>query len=170
MPPGKNPKLTDAQVAILRTWIDPVRAEDTKAAGKRLGRHGELLVVSAPDSATVPAVRRRRMFATRSTVSCSSGSPLKGLEFSPEASRLTLVRRFYFDLWGLPPSPEQADAFLADDRPDAWERLIDSLLASPTIWRALGAGTGSTSRGMPTRRVSLTPTTNARPPGAIAIS
>jgi hypothetical protein len=55
----------------------------------------------------------------------------KGLSFSPEADKPTLVRRAYLDLLGLPPSPEEVDAFVADGRPDAYERLIDRLLASP---------------------------------------
>src|SRR5438874_2970555 len=55
----------------------------------------------------------------------------KGLSPAPEADRRTLVRRLYFDLIGLPPTPEQIDAFLKDARPDAYERLVDSLLASP---------------------------------------
>lgn len=50
---------------------------------------------------------------------------------SPEASRLTLLRRACFDLTGLPPQPEEAQAFLDDNSPDAYERLIDRLLASP---------------------------------------
>ncbi|MGE3999389.1 MAG: PSD1 and planctomycete cytochrome C domain-containing protein [Planctomycetaceae bacterium] len=54
-----------------------------------------------------------------------------GLGLSPPASREVLLRRAAFDLLGLPPEPEQIDAFLADDRPDAYERLVDRLLASP---------------------------------------
>lgn len=49
---------------------------------------------------------------------------------SPEADKLTLVRRVYLDLIGLPPTPKEADAFVADTAPDAYERLVDSLLAS----------------------------------------
>src|SRR5262249_24076835 len=55
----------------------------------------------------------------------------KGLTFSPDAQRVTLVRRAYLDLIRLPPAPEEVDAFLTDSRPDAYERLIDRLLASP---------------------------------------
>jgi hypothetical protein len=55
----------------------------------------------------------------------------RGLTFAPDADRVTLLRRAYLDLWGLPPAPEEVDAFLADDRPDAYERLLDRLLASP---------------------------------------
>jgi hypothetical protein len=55
----------------------------------------------------------------------------KGLEAAPRASKSTLVRRVYLDLLGLPPTPEEADRFIADNAPDAWDRLIDRLLASP---------------------------------------
>src|SRR6202020_1385907 len=50
---------------------------------------------------------------------------------SPAADRHTLVRRVYLDLIGLPPTPEEVDAFVRDDSPDAYERLVDRLLASP---------------------------------------
>ncbi len=55
----------------------------------------------------------------------------RGLRPAPQADRRTLVRRLYFDLHGLPPTPEEIDAFLKDDRPDAYEKLADELLRSP---------------------------------------
>ncbi|TWT53071.1 Planctomycete cytochrome C [Rubripirellula amarantea] len=55
----------------------------------------------------------------------------EGLEPAAEASRIELVRRAYFDLHGLPPTPDQVNAFVNDDRPDAWPRLIRELLDSP---------------------------------------
>lgn len=54
-----------------------------------------------------------------------------GLEPAPEADRVTLIRRLYFDLLGLPPTPEEVDAFVGDPAPDAYERLVDELLARP---------------------------------------
>jgi hypothetical protein len=54
-----------------------------------------------------------------------------GVEHAPEASREALIRRATFDLTGLPPTPDEVRAFVADARPDAWERLIDRLLESP---------------------------------------
>ena len=54
-----------------------------------------------------------------------------GLQPAPEADRATLARRVYFDVTGLPPSPAELEAFMDDEQPDAWERLVDSLLASP---------------------------------------
>ncbi len=55
----------------------------------------------------------------------------KGLGFAQEADRATLIRRVTFDLTGLPPTPEEIKAFLNDDHPDSYERLVDRLLASP---------------------------------------
>ena len=55
----------------------------------------------------------------------------KGLKPSPEADRRVLVRRLYFDLTGLPPTPEEVAAFVADPAPDAYEKLVAKLLASP---------------------------------------
>ena len=54
-----------------------------------------------------------------------------GLTLSPEADKLTLVRRATLDLTGLPPTPAEVEAFLTDGRPDAYEKLVDRLLASP---------------------------------------
>ncbi len=54
-----------------------------------------------------------------------------GLSPAPEADRATLIRRLYFDLIGLPPAPEEVAAFVNDPQPDAYEKLVDRLLASP---------------------------------------
>jgi hypothetical protein len=55
----------------------------------------------------------------------------RGLSFAAEADRRTLCRRLYFDLTGLPPAPEAVEAFVKDPAPDAYEKLVDKLLASP---------------------------------------
>ena len=57
---------------------------------------------------------------------------------APPADKRTLIRRVTFDLTGLPPTPEEIDAFLADDRPDAFARLVDRLLASPAYGERWG--------------------------------
>src|SRR5207302_6331464 len=54
----------------------------------------------------------------------------EGLQPAPEADRITLIRRLYFDLTGLPPSPEEVRAFVNDKAPDAYEKVVDRLLAS----------------------------------------
>jgi hypothetical protein len=81
-----------------------------------------------------PAVPRVRDAArARTTIDAFLLARLegKGLTFAPDADRVTLLRRACLDLLGRPPAPEEVDAFLADDRPDAYERLLDRLLSSP---------------------------------------
>jgi hypothetical protein len=82
-------------------------------------------------SAAVPVVRQAER--TRNPIDAFIEQKLeaKGLSLAPEADRLTLLRRAYHDLIGLPPEPAQVQAFLADNEPDAYERLIDRLLSSP---------------------------------------
>jgi hypothetical protein len=62
------------------------------------------------------------------------------LKPSPEADRRVLIRRLYFDLLGLPPKPEEADAFVSDKSPDAYERLVDKVLASPRYGERMAIG------------------------------
>ena len=62
-----------------------------------------------------------------------------GLEPNPEASRRDWIRRVHLDLVGLPPSPEAVDRFESDSQPDAHERVVDSLLASPRHGERWGA-------------------------------
>src|SRR5205085_6623428 len=54
-----------------------------------------------------------------------------GVTPSPQADRPMLIKRLYYDLLGLPPKPEEVDVFVTDQAPDAYEKLVDSLLASP---------------------------------------
>src|SRR5262249_10173329 len=63
-----------------------------------------------------------------------------GMRPSPEADRRTLARRLSFDLIGLPPPPEQVEAFQNDRSPDAYERFVDSLLASPHYGERMAIG------------------------------
>src|SRR5690606_16688814 len=55
------------------------------------------------------------------------------LSFAPEADRLTLLRRLHYDLTGLPPTPDEVERFLADPAEDAYDQLVDRLLASPAF-------------------------------------
>ena len=81
--------------------------------------------------------------AIRSTPCYWPGSKSEGLEPAPPAERVALIRRLTYDLTGLPPTPEEVDAFVADPAADAYERLVDRLLASPHYGEKPGAGTGS---------------------------
>src|SRR5262249_54866884 len=78
-----------------------------------------------------PTVRRQERVRNPIDAFIFAKLDSSGIEPSPEASKTTLLRRVYLDLIGLPPTPEQAAAFLADPRPEAYERLVDQLLQSP---------------------------------------
>src|SRR5258705_10098675 len=78
---------------------------------------------------TVPAVRHQDWPRNAVDAFVLAKLEAKGLSPSPEGDRLTLLRRVTFDLTGLPPTPEEVTAFLGDSRPDAYERVVDRLLA-----------------------------------------
>ena len=142
MPPKEEPRLTAAQVAEIRTWLD--------AGAPLLDRKGPAKPATDSDRRNHWAFRpldRNAAMATlketslRPNPSSSSTHPIdvfvaaklasKRLASAPLASRQTLIRRAYFDLLGLPPTPEQVDRFVNDRSPSAWEALIAELLASP---------------------------------------
>ncbi|HEY3789225.1 MAG TPA: DUF1549 and DUF1553 domain-containing protein, partial [Urbifossiella sp.] len=80
-----------------------------------------------------PALPRAQKTKPSNPIDCFVQAKLaeKGLSPAPEADKRTLIRRLTFDLIGLPPTPEEIDAFLKDDSPGAYEKLVDRLLASP---------------------------------------
>lgn len=79
----------------------------------------------------VPPVRQPERVRTPVDAFLLDKLEVKGLGFAPEADRITLLRRTCFDLIGLPPAPEEVDAFLNDRAPGAYERVLDRLLGSP---------------------------------------
>jgi cytochrome c553 len=125
MPPGKD-ALTPGEVAILRDWID---------AGARMEPAGgsdepAWWSFRRPFRPPVPAVRDASM-ANAIDAFILAKLQQNGLRPAPPADSVTLVRRAYFDLHGLPPTPEQVEEFVNDTASDAYEKLIDRLLASP---------------------------------------
>src|SRR6266852_7176262 len=78
-----------------------------------------------------PAAKNARLAATPIDRFILAKLESKGLKPNPPADRVTLIRRLSFDLIGLPPTPEEVDAFLADRSPNAYEKVVDRLLASP---------------------------------------
>ncbi|MGE3315273.1 MAG: DUF1549 domain-containing protein, partial [Planctomycetaceae bacterium] len=90
--------------------------------------HWSFVPLAAP---AVPAVEHPELSRNPVDHFVQAGLEAKKLSLSPEADRATLLRRLSFDLIGLPPSPEDVAAFLADDSDDAWERVVDRYLASP---------------------------------------
>ena len=132
MPPEK-PRLPDKQIALLRAWIDqgakaPAdEVADSAAAGK--SSHWAFQPVVRP---AVPQVRSPKS-EVRNSIDAFVLDRLRKQSIlpSPEADRVTLIRRLSLDLLGLPPAPPEVDAFVKDPSPDAYERLVERLLASP---------------------------------------
>ena len=85
----------------------------------------------APRRPEIPEVERADQVRTPVDAFLLSRLEEKGRSYAPEADRRILLRRAYFDLIGLPPTPEEQDAYLVDERPGTYELLIDRLLASP---------------------------------------
>lgn len=134
MPPGEK-KMPDDEVATIVRWIDAgSRTVRPESSGPASSITAEELAHWAFQPVTNPAVPQpKQADKVRNPVDAFLLERLEqaGLAYSPEAERETLIRRVYFDLWGLPPTPAEVEAFLTDRRPDAWERLVDRLLASP---------------------------------------
>ena len=134
MPPGEK-KLSPDEVRAIREWIDqgvPTTRPEPASADQLAYTEEERAFwsfrpVVAPPVPEVTAVDRVR---TPVDAFVLARLEREGLSFSADADKRTLIRRAYFDLLGLPPSPEDVDAFLADDDPAAWSRLVDRLLDS----------------------------------------
>jgi len=120
MPPVKSHKfLTPEEIELIGRWIDEGAVYETHWAYVKPERP-ELPQVSDPDWPANPIDH---------FILARLDEP--GIQPSPRADARTLMRRVTFDLTGLPPTPEQAAAFLADDTPGAYERHVDALLATP---------------------------------------
>ena len=136
MPPGKK-KLTTEEIDLIGRWIDggakTMRAEPKKlGAGLRITPEERSFWAFKPiERPLLPRIAQPELVRTSIDAFLLKKLQERRLSFSPEADRRTLIRRAYFDLWGLPPEPEDVARFIADDAPDAYERLIDRLLASP---------------------------------------
>lgn len=124
MPLGFAP-LANAQIALLRAWIDQgvVWPEGNSAK-----RHWAYLPPVRPK---VPQVHNRAWVRNPIDVFVLARLEREGLKPSPEADKTTLIRRVTLDLTGLPPTPGEVAAFLADKRSNAYARVVDRLLASP---------------------------------------
>jgi mono/diheme cytochrome c family protein len=123
-PPDSHRTLTTAQKEQLKRWV---------AQGAEFTGHWAFETLHRPPVPKTPWFRLfGPKFPIRNPIDAFVRAKLKqaGLSPSPEASRETLIRRVTLDLTGLPPTPEGVDAFLADKKPDAYERVVDRLLAS----------------------------------------
>lgn len=134
MPPEGTP-LTEKQIDLIRRWIEtgaawPENELDRTAAYDSRRDHWAYQPLKRP---TPPTLNAKEAAWARTPIDAFILSALRkhNLAPSPPADRRTLLRRLHYDLIGLPPSPEETAAFLADEDPQAYERLVDRLLASP---------------------------------------
>jgi uncharacterized protein DUF1553/uncharacterized protein DUF1549/cytochrome c len=129
MPLG-GPPLPPEQIALVRAWIEAGAAIPKDQAAGQPSRTTHW-AYKKPVKPAPPEVKHVSLVRNPIDRFLLARLEKEGLSFSPEASKETLIRRLSLDLTGLPPSPGEIDAFLADTRPDAYERLVDRLLASP---------------------------------------
>ena len=108
-PPAVKKPLTDAEKKVLSDWI---------GAGARYDPHWAFVPPKKSAAKSLDEIVRGRLLK-------------EGLNPSPEADKVTLIRRAYLDLIGYPPTPDELDAYLKDTSANAYEKVVDRLLASP---------------------------------------
>ncbi len=128
MPPADSGKtLSASEKALLRRWIE---------SGAEYQPHWAFV---APARPPVPNMGRAQGVSNPIDAFVAARLEAEGIEPSPRASKERLIRRLYFDLVGLPPTLAEIDAFLADDAPDAYERVVDRLMKSPHYGERMAA-------------------------------
>ncbi|HEV3263031.1 MAG TPA: DUF1549 domain-containing protein, partial [Gemmataceae bacterium] len=120
MPPAATGKtLSERQIALIRRWIEQ---------GAKWQKHWSLIPPARP---LLPRVQHGERVRNAIDAFILARLESEGQGMSPEADRTTLIRRVTLDLTGLPPTPAEVDAFLADQSPDAYDKVVDRLLRSP---------------------------------------
>jgi hypothetical protein len=128
MPPARSGrKLTDIQIDLIRRWIEQ---------GAKWQKHWSFI---APQRPALPEPNKWTWARTAVDSFVLDRLDRNGLTPSPEADRAALIRRVTLDLTGLPPTPAEVDAFLADSTHNAYERVVDRLLASPRYGERMAA-------------------------------
>ncbi len=137
MPPKSELKLTEKHVGVFKRWID-AGAAARYTGGMSADQDPPLTdedrnwwAFRKPVRPAVPRVEHKDLVRTPIDGFLLNKLEEKNLTYSPVAQKTTLLRRAYLDVIGLPPNPKESDAFLADESSEAWEKLIDRLLASP---------------------------------------
>jgi len=118
-PPEAHKTLKPEQIALLREWV------------KQGAQYEELWSFLPPKHQPIPAVTHGDWARNAIDNLVLARLEKEGLQPSPEADRRSLIRRVTYDLTGLPPTPEEVEAFVADSTPDAYEKVVERLLASP---------------------------------------
>jgi len=135
MPPGSH--LSESEIAALEAWVK-MGAPDPRAATVSTSKltgltnkarsHWSFQAVEKP---AIPKVKNSAWVKNPIDSFVLAKLEASGMKPALPASRSTLIRRAYYDLTGMPPTVEEVRAFLADKSPNAWEKVIDQLLASP---------------------------------------
>jgi hypothetical protein len=118
-PPASGLSLTDKEIETIRLWIDQGAKWETHWA------------YTAPVRTEPPAVKNAKWPRNAIDQFILARLERDSLKPSPEADKVTLLRRVTFDLTGLPPTPAEVDSFIKDTSPNAYEKVVDRLLASP---------------------------------------
>jgi hypothetical protein len=126
--PRKTAALPKEKIDLIRRWIDEGAAWPDAAGAGRVERHWAYVKPVRPE---MPKVKNSAWVRNPIDAFILARLEKEGLAPAPEAPKETLLRRVSLDLTGLPPSPAETDAFLADASPGAYEKAIDRLLASP---------------------------------------
>ena len=137
--PFKLPKLSDEQIGHLKNWLDLgfvydaplVEQADAKKEREVTDNDRQFWSFQPLGAVAVPAAKETQWVKNDIDRFILVAQEAKGLHPNPEADRLTLIRRASLDLLGIPPTPEEVDAFVNDADPLAYEKLIDRLLESP---------------------------------------
>ena len=124
MPPGG--RLAEAEIQLLSDWIRGGAAWGSGPAAPR-GRHWAFAPPVRPER---PVVSNPGWNRTAVDEFILARLEREGIQPSPPASKRTLIRRAYLDVIGLPPTPEEVEAFVADERAEAWSEVVERLLAS----------------------------------------
>ena len=128
--PIKHDPLSNEQIALVKSWIDQGAnwPDQANVAGAAIAKHWAYQKPIRPEA---PAVKNATWVRNPVDAFVLARLEKEGLSPSPEANRVTLIRRLSLDLIGLPPAPAEVDAFVADTSPNAYEDLVDRLLANP---------------------------------------
>jgi mono/diheme cytochrome c family protein len=139
--PAQGPRLGDAQIAHIAAWIDAGAPYDRPLLEKAAGAAKKPMTVTDADRRfwsfqplhrpAVPAVKDSAWCRTPIDRFILARLEAKGLAPNPAVDRRRLIRRAYFDLIGLPPTPQEVEAFVNDPAADAYEKLLDRLLENP---------------------------------------
>ena len=140
MPPPDEGRLDDKQKALIRQWVlagaptarnpEPP-LEESEIASRISDEDRQFWSFKTPVRPALPVVKAQDRVRTAIDSFLLAKLEEQGLSFNPDAPKDVLLRRVYLDLWGLPPTIEQANEFLQDERPNAYELLVDRLLAAP---------------------------------------